>query len=138
MPLGIQVEIAGSPRAILGREANAIRVGSLRGITQQTRETQNAARAVITSGSDYPQLPRTVRSKVYSDTPAGFVYSKWGYFRGGQFVDVLAAHERGALITAKGKLLFIPLGRRRRRRGFAALQFEQGDPGPERNGAAIS
>ena len=57
----------------MAREATAIRVGSLRGITQQTQETQNAARAVVASALT-TRSSRTIRSRVYSDTPAGFVY----------------------------------------------------------------
>lgn len=105
----LQVEVEGDVRLHMEQEAAALRLGSVRAIRRQTQETLRASRAVVAVGLPGTRAASTIRSRFYPDTPAGFVYSSWGYFSGGRFVDILAAHERGGTIRPrKGGTMFIP------------------------------
>jgi hypothetical protein len=101
-------------RAALASDARAVVAGVKVAVRRQTDETKLAARRVVVAGlrqRGNRVVANSIRAEFYPDTPAGFVHSSWGYFRGGQFYDILGAHTHGAMIRPlRGKFLFIPFG----------------------------
>lgn len=145
----IQVEIEGELKVYMAGEASAVVAGARAATRRQTEETKAAARAVVNAGltgsrqfrTGNRRAAQTIRSRFYEDTPAGHVHSTWGYFDGGRFVDILAAHESGATITPRrGRFLFIPFvgaGERRSRRQRGRLDQEKVDIIPLPNGQRL-
>ena len=122
----------------LNREAAAVVAGARTAVERQTEQTKREARAVVNAGLTGSRVTRggsrrvanTIRSETYPRTPAGFVFSTWGYFEGGRFVDILATHEQGrTIVPRRRRMLFIPFvgGQRRRniqRRGLPGERLD--------------
>lgn len=133
------VTITGNFTIISGQAAKGIITAARRAVRLQTEETKQDARAVVARGlraTGRTRVANSIRSHHYPDTPAGFVHSSWGYFKGNQFVDILAMHERGGTINALQRMMFIPFGRRRRR---GEIQFTPGSVNfiPTRKGVLV-
>ena len=148
MVFSVDVRIEGSVNTYFAGEAAAVFAGTREAVRRQTEETKLASRAVVNAGLTGSRFNRggnrrvaqTIRSKFYAETPAGFVYSAFGYFRGSEFVDILAVHERGAqIVSPQGKMLFIPFvsGSKRRRIRKFGLQGEKVDLIPTRTGLLV-
>lgn len=148
MVASISIRIEGDVKGYFASEAAAVFAGSREAIKRQTEETKLAARAVVNAGLTGSKFNRggnrraaqTVRSKFYPDTPAGFIYSVFGYFRGGEFIDILAVHEHGAqIVSRRGKMLFIPFvsGARRSKIRRAGLEGEKVDLIPTKTGLLV-
>lgn len=110
----IAVSIEGSLRDFARIRAEKLFEAANRAVRSQTKETAAAGKAETERGLG-PRAKNTFTSKLYDNpdrTVGGFLFSRWfrKNRRGGPDVDILAAHERGDVITpVNAKALTIPL-----------------------------
>lgn len=107
------VEVDLTPLKQLGEIGSPLRDAADAAVERQTEETKGAMRVEIARGLGN-RVANALRGEFYlgrQGQVVGFIHSKWWKQRAdGELIDLLAAFERGALLTgSRGQSIAIPL-----------------------------